>query len=446
MTAPEKISFRLPQSVHLEAFDVLIKEEIGSGGFGSVYLAEHQGNQYAIKLYRMWEVLPSERANFLERIYQEFKISETLATPYAVKIFSYQELKGNPLLIMEFCEGGSLRDLIGHAQDDHKVLKIAEDICKGLMAMHEKGIVHRDIKPENILCKPQNYVLTDFGISVSLHKRLTQTDIRGHAKQVFASAAYAPPEQANGELAYKNTGPTNDIYAFGVVLYELLTLGHLPFGSFEQYEKDPLKYEQKKKHEDWDYTRLIDTQVKAFWKNIIVKCLKPHAHERFQDVAQILELLSSSDFSEKPNFSPELRFTESKVGQQHGWKLTLISDERLGQSFCVSTLSQNHQKPRLTIGRFSEDQAERNDICIEEKNEASVSRHHATLEKTLDGRGNEQWYIRDGQWYQDHGILDWYLSINGVYVNEHKIGKYGTLLHEGDIIALGNVALVFQKA
>jgi serine/threonine protein kinase len=458
MLTPERISFRLPQSLHLDGLDIYIKEEIGSGGFGSVYLAEHEGALYAVKLYRMWEVLPAEREDVLKRIYQEYKISETIDSPYVVKIFGYQEIYSNPLLIMEYCEGGSLRDLIGKSLDDEEILNIAEDICKGLLAMHEKEIVHRDIKPENILFTGQNYVLTDFGISASLHKRLTQTDITGRVRQIFATAAYSPPEQVDGNMAYKNIGPTNDIYAFGVVLYELLTQGHLPFGSFEQYTSAPLKYEEKKKLEEWDYTRLIQANPKAFWKNIIVQCLKPKAQDRFQDAGQILELLKSSNFSAKKSLPKSVEAPKHKITPQskevppalfnkpNAWKLSVISEQQKETCFHVSKLSQGKNKSKLTIGRLDTDNTEHNDICIHENEEASVSRYHATLEKYMDEKGREQWFIRDGQWYKSNGIVDWYLSINGVYVNDRKVGKYGVALHDGDIVTLGNVNLLFQEA
>ncbi|MEK6478364.1 FHA domain-containing serine/threonine-protein kinase [Catalinimonas sp. 4WD22] len=439
MPVSERINLQPPQIIHLDGLDLSIKEEIGRGGFGSVYLAEHEGVYIAIKLYRMWEVLPAEREDMVQRIIQEYKISKEIESPYVLKIFSYHELAGNPLLFMKYCEGGSLRDTIGDKLDDRKISKVVHDICKGLQAMHQQNIIHRDIKPENILLKAGNYCLSDFGVSASLHNRLTQTDIRGRVKQIFATAAYSPPEQADGARAYKKTGPTNDIFAFGVVLYELLTQGHLPFGSFEQYESDPLQYEKNKKSDDWDYQRLIDSNVKAFWKNIIVKCLNPKADDRFQSAEEILELLNRSDFSSKP--------VRNKAKVAPHKKLVIISPkESQQQNFYISKIAENKSKFKLTIGRLDDENFSANDILIEEDESAFISRHHATLEKFFDKEDNEKWYIRDGQWIKIDGQMKWRPSTNGTFVNDFQIGQEGIVLEEGDEIRLGNTTLKYSSS
>lgn len=436
MPVPERINLQPPQIIHLDGLNLSIKEEIGKGGFGSVYLAEQEGVYIAVKLYRMWEVLPAEREDMMQRIIQEHKISGEIDSLHVLKIFNYHELAGNPLLFMEFCGGGSLRDIIGDKLDDRKISKVVHDICEGLRAMHQQNIIHRDIKPENILLKAGNYCLSDFGVSASLHNRLTQTDIRGRVKQIFATAAYSPPEQANGAMAYKKTGPTNDIFAFGVVLYELLTQGHLPFGSFEQYEKDPLRYEQRKMNDEWDYQKLINSKVKAFWKNIIVKCLKPKTEDRFQSAEEILELLKRSDFSSKP-----VRNRAKVVPHK---KLIIISPkENQHQNFYISKIAENKSKFKLTIGRLDDENFSANDILIEEGESAFISRHHATLEKFFDKQGNEQWYIRDGQWINAAGQMKWRPSTNGTYVNETPIGQEGVLLQEGDQITVGKTTLKY---
>ncbi|MDF9798778.1 serine/threonine protein kinase [Catalinimonas alkaloidigena] len=437
MSAPERINLQPPQSIRMNGADIIIKEEIGKGGFGSVYLAERDGVYIAVKLYRMWEVLPAEREDILQRFLQEYQISKGIDSPYVLKIFNYHELAGNPLLVMEFCGGGSLRDIIGENLDDRKISKVVYDICNGLLCMHQHNIVHRDVKPENILLKGGNYCLSDFGVSASLHNRLTQTDIRGRVKQIFATAAYSPPEQADGAMAYKKTGPTNDIFALGAVLYELLTQGHLPFGSFEQYQNDPLQYEKRKISEEWDYKRLIDSDVKAFWKNIIVKCLKPLAEDRFQGADEILDLLKSSDFSSKP--------VPSKARQIAHKKLTNLAPRKSQQqNFYISKIAENKSKFKLTIGRLDDENFAANDILIDEGKSAFISRYHATLEKFFDKEGNEKWYIRDGQWIKVEGQMKWRPSTNGTFVNDIQIGQEGYLLTDSDIIKIGNTKLAFE--
>jgi serine/threonine protein kinase len=435
MTSPEKIVFRLPQQIHLEGFDLLIKEEIGKGGFGSVYLAEYEDQAYAAKLYRMWEILPDERADILQRIYQEYHISENIISPHVIKIFAYRELLGNPLLVMELCEGGSLREKIGQPMSFVQILKIMEDICRGLAAMHREGIVHRDIKPENILLKKDHYCITDFGISANLNHRITQTDIRGRAKQVFASAAYSPPEQANGKLAFKNTGPTNDIYALGVLLYEILTRGKLPYGSFEAYEKDPLAYESGKKSEEWDEESLLNMQADDLWVSIIRRCLRNKASKRFQGVDEILALL--------PVVQPVAEMRPIPVTTQSAY-LEVMSGEQRGLKFFVSRLARNKGKSRLTIGRFDPEMPDSNDILIEEKDGATTSRYHATLERFVSEEGAEEWLLRDGQWISVEGKMQWYTPTNGTYLNGERIGREGVFLQEGDLIKVGSTKMQYQ--
>lgn len=435
MTSPEKILFRLPQQIFLDGFDLLIQKEIGKGGFGSVYMATYDDQAYAAKLYRMWEILPDERADILQRIYQEYHISENIISPHVIKIFAYREIMGNPLLVMELCEGGSLREKIGKPMSFDQVLKIMEDVCRGLAAMHREGIVHRDIKPENILLKQENYCITDFGISANLNHRITQTDIRGRAKQVFASAAYSPPEQANGKLAFKNTGPTNDIYALGVLLYEILTLGKLPYGSFEAYEQNPLAYESGKKSEEWDEQSLLEHDADDLWVNIIRRCLKNKVSKRFQGVDEILALL--------PVVEAPLSFNPSPMTSTYFY-LEVMQGDQSGLKFFVSKLARNKAKSKLTIGRLDPEMPESNDILIEERDRATTSRYHATLER-FGTEEEEEWLLRDGQWISLEGEMQWYSPANGTYLNGERIGQRGVLLKEGDEIEIGSAKMVFRK-
>lgn len=441
MTSPEKIVFRLPQQIFLDGFDLLIQQEIGKGGFGSVYRATYEDQAYAAKLYRMWEILPDERADILQRIYQEYHISENIISPHVIKIFAYREIMGNPLLVMELCEGGSLREQIGQPMSFDQVLKIMEDVCLGLAAMHREGIVHRDIKPENILLKKENYCVTDFGISANLNHRITQTDIRGRAKQVFASAAYSPPEQANGKLAFKNTGPTNDIYALGVLLYEILTLGKLPYGSFEAYEQNPLAYESGKKREDWDEESLLNHDADDLWVHIIRHCLKNKVSKRFQGVDEILALLPV--VQAPASFSPSPPTYPSPIEHSFCY-LEVTQGAQSGLKFFVSKLARNKAKSKLTIGRLDPEMPESNDILIEERERATTSRYHATLER-FGSEGEEEWLLRDGQWISVEGEMQWYTPANGTYLNGERIDKRGALLKEDDEIEIGSVKMVFRK-
>lgn len=439
MDTPEKFCFNTPQVVQIGELDLTIKKEIGTGGFGSVFLAEYKGIDYALKIYRMWEIGPNERADLLKRIKQEYVISDSISSPNVVKIFSYQEYKGNPVLIMQYCNGGSLQDSIGKQFTEEQIRLAIKDICTGLMAMHEQGIIHRDIKPENILIKNETYFVTDFGISVSLKNRLTKRDIMGHVKQIFATAAYSPPEQIDGSVAFKKTGITNDVFALGVMLYELVTLGQLPYGSIDQYKSNPHAYEERKQKELWDRQQLEQFSVHPLWKEIITKCLRADPSQRFQNLKEILDIMDPVEDQVKPD-----RQQQVTLNKAFNWRLRVVEGDQKGLIFYISNLSKNKNKRRLTIGRLFENSFIDNDILIMESGEIYISRYHATLEQFIDPTGLQLWFIRDGQWVDSNGSADWHLSKNGVLVNNTPIDQHGFPLRNGDIIKLGKARLMVE--
>lgn len=109
-------------------------------------------------------------------------------------------------------------------------VKIAHQVLYGLRALHQCGKVHRDLKPENVLLnKSGTAVLTDFGISGDRNKRMTERNILGKPRQIFGTYAYMPPEQVKRNRGDATVLPTTDIFSFGVMMYQLLTGGNLPF-------------------------------------------------------------------------------------------------------------------------------------------------------------------------------------------------------------------------
>jgi len=205
-----------------------VDEVIGRGGMGTVYKA-HQislGRPVAIK------VLPEDLAQqeqFLERFHREADALSRLSHPNVVTVFDRGEVDGQPYLAMEYVEGTSLRDIMrdGPLPAD-EALRIVSSVLTALEHAHVNGVVHRDIKPENVLLAPGGVVkVADFGLSRLLGpddlKRLTRTQL------VLGTYEYMAPEQRERS---KEADPRSDLYATGVVLYEMLT-GELPIGRFE---------------------------------------------------------------------------------------------------------------------------------------------------------------------------------------------------------------------
>lgn len=197
-----------------------ILEKLGEGGMGVVYKAHDNKLDRDVALKFLPQYLTSDPAE-KERFYHEARAAASLTHANVAVIHEIGESGGQLFIAMEYVEGMTLKQFAeSDPQTINKVLDIAIQICEGLAAAHEKGIVHRDIKSENIIITPKGQAkITDFGLA----------KVRGATKltkegSTLGTAAYMSPEQARGD----EVDHRSDIFSFGVVLYELLT-GRLPF-------------------------------------------------------------------------------------------------------------------------------------------------------------------------------------------------------------------------
>src|SRR5258708_4056257 len=199
----------------LDEFRIL--DVIGDGGFSVVYKAEDTQLE---RLVAIKQLNPGAFTEFgtEERFIREAKIAASLNHPNIVSIYSFKQQGGSVLLVMEYLDGGSVRDLIneyGHLTSG-TLLKLATHVCHALDVLHPRGIIHRDIKPENILCTTSgDFKLADFGLA-----HVAQLDRRrSSAGPQSGTLLYMSPEQAAG----KEITAQSDIYSFATVLYEALT-------------------------------------------------------------------------------------------------------------------------------------------------------------------------------------------------------------------------------
>ena len=201
-----------------------IERQLGRGGMGTVYLAEHilLGRQRALKFISS-EL--SQDSTFLRRFRREAQAATQLQHPNVVQVVDLDQGEdGSPYMAMEYVEGPDLRHaLAAGALPVERALAIARGIAQGLGEAHAKGIIHRDVKPENILLAggngaPEIPKLLDFGIAAM--KESTTAASRTHG--LMLTPQYASPEQWKG-MASELLDGRADLYALGGVLYEMLT-------------------------------------------------------------------------------------------------------------------------------------------------------------------------------------------------------------------------------
>lgn len=198
-----------------------IGERIAAGGMGVVYQAhdERLGRTVVVKILRTHL---AQDPRFVERFRREARAVASLSHPNIAGIFDYGEDEGRHFIVMEFAEGKDLADVIRADGPLEPALaaRIAAQICVALDHAHAAGIVHRDIKPANVIVDSAGKVkVTDFGIARAAgDSTLTVTGT------MLGTAHYLSPEQASGSKVV----PASDIYALGIVLYEMLT-GEVPF-------------------------------------------------------------------------------------------------------------------------------------------------------------------------------------------------------------------------
>jgi len=269
-----------------------ILEKIGGSGMGIVYKAEDLklGRHVALKF------LPDELANdpqALSRFQREAKAASSLNHPNICTIHEIDEVDGRAFIAMELLEGQTLRHQIGgKPQEIETVLDLGIQIADALDVAHSKGIVHRDIKPENIMLVTNGHSrarvkILDFGLAKRHCVRSMPKQEENLAETVsmetmpgllVGTVTYMAPEQLQNQPQDART----DIYALGLVLYEMAT-GANPFvgKTVSLTIANILKEEAPR-------TRQKDSAASFELNRILLKCLRKHPEERYQSVRELL--------------------------------------------------------------------------------------------------------------------------------------------------------------
>ncbi len=251
---------------HARIGDYVITSKIGQGGIAEIFKGyqESLGRDVAIK---MLSTQLTSNPEIVRRFERESMVIARLNHPNIVHVIDRGSAGGRYYFVMEYIDGTSMREVIDSRSIATNVkLEMIAQVCKALDYAHKNGVIHRDIKPANILIDRQgNARVADFGIAQIIG--VSDTEVTG-SDIVMGTLAYMSPEQ---KVSSTNIDQTTDIYAIGVIIYEIL-LGRKPLGHFKLPSE-------------------IDGTISTRFDDIIQKCLAPEAKDRFQSANELKNAL-----------------------------------------------------------------------------------------------------------------------------------------------------------
>jgi len=252
---------------------------LGRGGMGEVYRADDLKLGQAVALKFLPAVVERD-GDRLQRFLNEVKIARQISHPNVCRVYDVGEVDGQHFLSMEYVDGEDLAHLlrrIGRLPGD-KAIQIARQLCAGLAAAHDKGVLHRDLKPANVMLDGEGRVrITDFGLAAIVGQ------VTG-AEALAGTPAYMAPEQVAG----KDVSVASDIFSLGIVLYELFT-GKPVFKADSQAELARLHQENRTSPSSFvpDLDPAVD--------RVILRCLARHPGERPSSALAVAAALPGGD-------------------------------------------------------------------------------------------------------------------------------------------------------
>jgi serine/threonine protein kinase len=253
-----------------------IIEELGRGGMGNVYKAldKELGERVALKLLKP-EIASDDR--MIERFRNELKFARKITHKNVCRMFDLSKTEKTPYITMEYVSGEDLKSSLRRMGPLHvgKAIFIAKQVCEGLGEAHKLGVIHRDLKPQNIMIDKQGYAhIMDFGIARSTKAKGVTT-----SGMMIGTPDYMSPEQVEG----KDVDQRADIYAMGVILYEMVT-GSTPFHG-DTAITIALKHTREKPRDP----RELNDQIPVELSRMILKCMEKDKAKRYQKTEELFE-------------------------------------------------------------------------------------------------------------------------------------------------------------
>jgi len=261
-----------------ERYEII--EGLGTGGMGKVYRVKDEKLDEEMALKVLKPEIAADKG-MIERFKNELKLARKIAHRSVCKMYDLNEEEGTHFITMEYVTGEDLKSYIRKKGkiSEEDAISIAKQVCEGLSEAHELGVVHRDLKPQNIMIdKKRRAKIMDFGIARSVQAPgVTQTGV------MIGTPDYISPEQAEGEEADQRS----DIYALGVILYEMVT-GSVPFKgdtalSVALKHKAQLPQDPKK----------LNPEVSEDLSRLILICMEKDRRRRYQTTEDILSDLTN---------------------------------------------------------------------------------------------------------------------------------------------------------
>jgi hypothetical protein len=253
---------------------------IGRGGMGEVYRADDLKLGQPIALKFLPKALADDPVR-RERLFAEVRIARQVSHPNICRVYDIGELEGRHFLTMEYIDGEDLASLLKRIGSLHgaKALDVARQLCAGLAAAHDKGVLHRDLKPANVMIDGRGHVrITDFGLAVAAGEELPEADVSG-----------TPPYMAPEQFAGKGASVRSDIYALGLIFYEVFT-GKRAFEA-----KTLAELRAKKETSSPTAPSEIVRDIDPIVERVILRCIEKDPRQRPASAAQVAAALPGGD-------------------------------------------------------------------------------------------------------------------------------------------------------